>query len=286
MKRYSLALSAVMLLTLLLSAVPAQSPPDVVKSYAKDGLSFNYPAGWTVTDKSNAQAQHLILSLEKSSVIIMVVAYRELLTNKEQVYLARRAITEPYVESIAKNFTASGHPVERDNPCIEVESVKVTGERVHGFYQNEPSTGEVYTFVRGRRFVNLIYIRADKDAPRGDGAWNAVFKSVKVDDPAGGVAPGSLSNDIISGGILNGKALSLPKPDYSSFAKGARATGTVVVEVTIDEKGSVSSAKAVTGHPILRKSAEDAARGAKFPPVIICGQPVKVTGTISYNFFL
>lgn len=286
MKRYSFILRAVVLLTLLTSTVAAQSPADVVKSYAKDGLSFNYPAGWTITDKSNAQAQHLILSQEKSSVIIMVVAYRELLTNREQVYLARRGLTEPYVESIAKNFTASGHAVERDNPCIEVESVKVTGERVRGFYQNEPSTGEVYSFVRGRRFVNLIYIKADKDAALGDGAWNALFKSVKVDSPADGAAPGTLSNDIISGGILNGKALSLPRPDYSSFARGARASGTVVVEVTIDEQGSVSSVKAVTGHPLLHKAAEDAARHAKFPPTIICGQPVKVTGTIFYNFVL
>jgi TonB family protein len=214
----------------------------------------------------------------------MIVAYRELLTQPGQIQLGVRGITDPYVESIAKNFAASGHPVERDNPCIELEHVKVTGTRIHGFYQNEPSTGEVYAFVRGRRFINLVYIRADKDTPRGDGAWEAVQKSVKIENPEADAALGLLSNDIISGGILNGRALSLPKPEYSSFARSARATGTVVVQVTIDEKGNVSSAKAVTGHPLLHKAAEDAARGAKFPALIICGQPVKVTGTISYIF--
>jgi TonB family protein len=277
-------LSAIFILALSASPAVAQSSADGMKTFAKDGLSFSYPSGWTLTDKSNAQAQHLILSQEKSSVIIMVVAYRELLTSEEQFYVAIRGITEPYVESIAKNFASSGRKVERDNPCIELEGVKVSGVQLHGFYQNEPSTGDVYYFARGRRFVNLIYIRADKDAPRGNGAWEAVHRSITIDKPATADAPASLSTNIISGGLLNSKAVRLPKPDYTTFARRGGASGLVVVEVTIDEQGNVSSATAVKGHPLLKKSAEDAARGAKFPPVIICGQPVKVTGTISYNF--
>ena len=43
----------------------------------------------------------------------------------------------------------------------------------------------------------------------------------------------------ISGGVLNGKAISLPKPAYPAIARTAHASGTVVVQVLIDENGNV-----------------------------------------------
>jgi protein TonB len=89
---------------------------------------------------------------------------------------------------------------------------------------------------------------------------------------------------IVSGGVLNGKATSLPKPAYPAIAKAAHASGTVTVQVTVDESGNVISASAASGHPLLRQSAVSAARQAKFSPTIIGGQRVKVTGVIVYNF--
>ena len=88
----------------------------------------------------------------------------------------------------------------------------------------------------------------------------------------------------ISGGVLNGKAISLPKPAYPPIAKAARASGTVTVQVTVDESGKVISARAVGGHPLLQQSAVQAAYGARFSPTQLSGQPVKVTGLITYNF--
>lgn len=88
----------------------------------------------------------------------------------------------------------------------------------------------------------------------------------------------------ISGGVLNGKALSLPKPAYPPIARQAHASGTVVVQVVIDEQGNVVTATAVSGHPLLRVAAATAARGAKFSPTKLSGKPVKVTGVITYNF--
>jgi protein TonB len=88
----------------------------------------------------------------------------------------------------------------------------------------------------------------------------------------------------ISGGVLNGKAISLPKPAYPPIARQAHASGTVVVQVTIDENGNVISARAVSGHPLLQAVAVSAARGARFSPTKLSGQPVKVTGVITYNF--
>jgi TonB family protein len=88
----------------------------------------------------------------------------------------------------------------------------------------------------------------------------------------------------ISGGVLNGKAISKPQPAYPPIAKAANASGTVVVQVLIDEDGKVTEAHAVSGHALLRKAAEEAARNARFSPTQLSGHPVKVTGVITYNF--
>jgi protein TonB len=84
--------------------------------------------------------------------------------------------------------------------------------------------------------------------------------------------------------VLNGKAISKPQPSYPPIAREAKASGTVVVQVLIDEDGKVTEARAINGHPLLRKAAEEAARNARFSPTQLSGQPVKVTGVITYNF--
>jgi TonB family protein len=88
----------------------------------------------------------------------------------------------------------------------------------------------------------------------------------------------------ISAGVVNGKATSLPKPEYPAAAKAIRASGSVNVQVVIDENGNVISAKAVSGHPLLQAAAVQAAQQAKFKPTLLSGQPVKVSGVIVYNF--
>ena len=88
----------------------------------------------------------------------------------------------------------------------------------------------------------------------------------------------------VSGGVLNGKATSLPKPPYPPAARAVQASGTVTVQVLVDEQGNVVTATAVSGHPMLRATAVSAARAAKFAPTVLAGKPVKVSGVITYNF--
>jgi Ca-activated chloride channel family protein len=90
----------------------------------------------------------------------------------------------------------------------------------------------------------------------------------------------------VSGGVLNGKAISLPKPQYPPSARNTRTSGVVTVEVTLDEGGKVVAARAVDGPPMLRPSAVNAARQARFSPTVLSGKPVKVVGVITYRFSL
>jgi TonB family protein len=89
---------------------------------------------------------------------------------------------------------------------------------------------------------------------------------------------------IRSMGVINGKATSLPKPAYPAAARAVQADGQVSVHVLIDESGHVVSANATSGHPLLRNAAEAAARNARFTPTQLSGVPIKVSGTIIYNF--
>jgi TonB family protein len=90
----------------------------------------------------------------------------------------------------------------------------------------------------------------------------------------------------VSGGVLNGKALSLPSPSYPDVARRSRIAGIVTVDVVLDENGRVISAQTTNGPPILRDAAIQAALKARFSATMLSGQPVKVAGVITYKFSL
>jgi TonB family protein len=96
--------------------------------------------------------------------------------------------------------------------------------------------------------------------------------------------PAANRKAVVSGGVLNGKAISKPQPAYPPIAQAARASGTVTVQILVDEEGNVVSASAVSGHPLLQQAAVAAARQAKFSPTLLSGKPVKVSGIVTYDF--
>jgi len=79
-------------------------------------------------------------------------------------------------------------------------------------------------------------------------------------------------------------AVRMTMPAYPLIALRAGISGKVKVEVSLDEEGNVTDAKAVEGHQFLRQNAEDAARRSKFKPAIFDGKPIKSKGFILYNF--
>jgi protein TonB len=86
--------------------------------------------------------------------------------------------------------------------------------------------------------------------------------------------------------VLQGSATRRVQPVYPILARNARISGQVVVEVTIDEEGNVIGARALSGHALLKQVSLDAAFGWKWRPTLLNGVPVKVIGTITFNFQL
>ena len=104
-----------------------------------------------------------------------------------------------------------------------------------------------------------------------------VYNFVAMNSPAADVGK-------VEGTPLNGKAISLPRPEYPAAARAVKAEGVVTVKVIVDESGEVIEATAVSGHPLLRAAAVQAARLAKFSPTIVDGRTAKVAGVLTYNF--
>jgi protein TonB len=90
----------------------------------------------------------------------------------------------------------------------------------------------------------------------------------------------------ISTGPLQGSALRRVEPVYPPLAITTRTKGSVVVEVVISEQGEVISVRAISGHPLLRDAALKAASGWKWKPTYLNDVPVRVVGTITFNFVL
>ncbi len=85
-------------------------------------------------------------------------------------------------------------------------------------------------------------------------------------------------------GVETSHALELPQPAYPPLAARAHASGEVRVQVIVDVDGKVIAASAISGNPLLRAAAVNAARSALFTPPKFQGRLVKVVGVISYNF--
>jgi len=91
--------------------------------------------------------------------------------------------------------------------------------------------------------------------------------------------------DYVDLGQINvSTAIRMTMPTYPAMALRAGIQGRVKVDITVDEDGNVTEAKAVEGHQFLRQNAEDAARRSKFKPAQFDGKPIKSKGYILYNF--
>lgn len=100
--------------------------------------------------------------------------------------------------------------------------------------------------------------------------------------------PGAHASVIHTPGISTELALAsglrpvhIVDPVYPPLAKRARIQTNVVLRVTVDKAGNVSSVEPIAGHPLLIEAAEDAVRQWRFAPA--AKAPVETTVTIPFR---
>jgi protein TonB len=189
---------------------------------------------------------------------------------------------EPEKQQEAKPQNKDQNVDVRKELIADVSESRVAPKEISAKASDIPPVRRGVTTVLGNESSNAA-VPINAGPGTGTGIGTGPTKVNIAEEPPPPPAP-TPPRAPISGGVLNGKAISLPKPSYPPIARQAHASGTVVVQVTIDENGNVISAHAVSGHPLLQAVAVAAARGARFSPTKLSGQPVKVTGVITYNF--
>jgi TonB family protein len=86
------------------------------------------------------------------------------------------------------------------------------------------------------------------------------------------------------GGVLQGQAITRVQPIYPAMARMYNAAGEVRVQIEISETGRVTNTKAISGHPLLRDAAEEAARKWVFKPTTLDGVPVTTRIVLNFDF--
>ncbi|HEV7902684.1 MAG TPA: TonB family protein [Pyrinomonadaceae bacterium] len=220
--------------------------------------------------------------------------------------------SEGFEHSVRQSWERDGNTLEREEDFtlkgmkIRPYQVRMSGKKGVARLYEAPQhfyavvvLGATYGDARVDRFLKSFKVKTVEPMPeRTDdpddltALMNMVSPSPVVqtpqptDEPWPIDRPGRRPRAPISGGVLNGRAISKPEPPYPAIARAARASGIVTVQITFDEEGKVISANAVGGHPLLQQAAVQAAYKARFAPVRLSGQPVKVSGLLTYNFVL
>ncbi len=180
----------------------------------------------------------------------------------------------------------------------DLQIVKTKGKGVPETKENKFPTVETYREHIDGRYWFPTYSYADEELIFDNGGSihvrmkvrytdftpsHATLKVTEVGENENSTGSTGVAKPV-EAGVLNSKAISLPKPVYSEEAKRLKASGRITVRVMVDENGKVISAQAMNGPAVLREAAEAAARQAIFPPTTQDGITVKITGTLTYDF--
>ena len=84
--------------------------------------------------------------------------------------------------------------------------------------------------------------------------------------------------------VCERQAIKKRQPVYPDEAERENITGSVVVDIIIDEKGVVESAHALSGSTSLREAAVEAAMEWRFRPYTVGGKPEKIICSITFSF--
>src|SRR5262245_42028099 len=130
------------------------------KTFAKDGLTFEYPSGWTIVDGSKSDSQQLTLARSDSDAQIRVFVYRNKVTT-DKLAEARTKLVDPYVESTFKTFQQMGAKPQRSAANTTIASVPAEGTKIGATLEGEPGAALIYWTLIGERLVVLTHFGPD-----------------------------------------------------------------------------------------------------------------------------
>ena len=159
------------------------------KHFTKDGLSFDYPDGWTITDGSNSDAQDLTLSRADSEAQIKFFVHRGKVNTPDKLELAKTKLIEPYLNYYEKEFARMGAKPERAAATTQIAGANAEGVRITAVLDGQPGEAGVYWATVGERLVVLTLFGPDKAIKKAAPTWDAVRNSLKIEMAAPKATP-------------------------------------------------------------------------------------------------
>lgn len=257
--------------------VQAQVGAGSARHFEKNGLEFDYPAAWQLAEGRGEDSEYAELATAGKSVQLIINWQFGAFMDCESENIRIR-LTQEFVERVANQIHTTA-PSAKLWQATRLAKMTADQIQLRGEMNHTPVMADIYSVVVKNYFLNLVYIRSATDASSSS-AWEAVRNSLKISQ-GGPVAKETTAK---SDTVLNGRAIRLPQPAYPAGARMAHVSGTVVIQVLINETGGVIAACVMSGPSLLQQAALDAARAAQFTSTKVSGKPVKVTGVIVYNF--
>jgi hypothetical protein len=151
------------------------------KHFAKDGLSFDYPDGWSVADESTADAQQLTLTRSDSPAMIKFFVHRGKVNTPEKLAQAKTKIIDPYVAYTEKQFVSMGAKPERADATTQIAGANAEGVHITAVLEGEAGEAGIYWATIGERLVVLTLFGPDKALKKVQPSWEVVRNSLKVE---------------------------------------------------------------------------------------------------------
>lgn len=175
-------LSCLALFLALAATTFAQTASSDTKHFEKDGLSFDYPANWQLSDQSTPQMQFLQL-LRDGYAEIRIRSPREPANSPQKEAEAKRLMQEQYVDSFAKNIEGAGLHPNRSSVTTQIAGGDAEGARVRATLDGEPGGMDSYYRIVSGRLIQLSIIGSQREITRSAAAWDSIRNSVKVEPP-------------------------------------------------------------------------------------------------------
>lgn len=171
----------VLAITSLLLLVSAFAQDPNVKHFAKDGLSFDYPANWQFSDQSTGQMQ--FIELAQGDVVIRIRSPREWLKTPEKETAAKKLIQDQYVDAFTTQFEQAGMHPKRSTATTQISGADAEGAKVHAVMDGQPGGLDSYFRVVSDRFVQLSILGSEKDIAKSAPVWDMLRNSLAVEPP-------------------------------------------------------------------------------------------------------
>jgi hypothetical protein len=165
----------------LVAAIGLAQDPNV-KRFEKDGLSFDYPANWQISDQSTGQMQYVQIARDGYAEI-RIRTPRVWLKTPDKEAAAKKLIQDQYVDAFASQIQQAGMSPKRSTAATQISGADAQGARIRAVMDGEPGGMDSYFNVVSDRLVQMSIIGSEKEIAKSAAVWDMIRNSLKVEPP-------------------------------------------------------------------------------------------------------